>query len=329
MKIKQRYVPTLPEIRALEAVSRLSSVSSAALELNVSQPTISYHIKRLESRWQVKLFYKTGRKLEPTEVTHDIYAQISNITSSIDNLAFYLSQEDQKQNLSIGVATSFASIVLMPILDEFREQYPQVNIKLNASNRYANCDDNGIDITLRFVPHLEIGSTITESNPLVPIPNERMQVVCSPEYLNKHLSYANNSLPLSSALLKNMLLIHEEDSFYWHKYMATYVPEHTNPLTQQLCFNNADLILNSAIAGKGVAILRDLYVNTAIREGLLVAPFEHSLPCERIFQFVLPDKKMPTMHTWDYISWLGNAMHEIAMANPAKSRKNGCVAKYT
>lgn len=310
MKTQQHYVPTLPEIRALEAVSRLSSVSAAAAELNVSQPTISYHIKKLESRWQVELFHKVGRKLEPTEIAHDIYAKISTITSGIDDLAFYLSHEDQKKNLSIGVATSFATIVLMPILDEFCEQHPQINIKLNASNRYNNYD--GVDATLRLLPRLEVSSTITKSNPLVPVPNEKMQVVCAPSYLKQFLGAKESTFPAPTALLKEMLLIHEEDTFYWQKYFMTHAPSFTEPIVQRLCFNNADLILKRAIAGKGVAILRDLYVNNAIRDGLLVAPFEHDLPCERIFQFVLPDKKVPTTHVWDYISWLGNAMSDIA-----------------
>ncbi|MFT5708334.1 MAG: LysR family glycine cleavage system transcriptional activator [Oceanospirillaceae bacterium] len=317
MKTPQHYVPTLPEIRALETVSRLGSVSAAAVELNVSQPTVSYHIKQLESRWHIKLFHKKGRKLKPTEISHDIYAQISTITSSIDNLAFYLSQASQQKNLSIGVATSFASIVLISVLDDFCEQYPQVNIKLNASNRYTDFASEGIDVTLRLLPHLEVGSAITKSNPLIPVPNEQMQVVCSPDYLAKHLVNANNTSPLSPVLLQNMQLIHEQDTSYWQKYITAYAPGLTGPLAQQLCFNNADLILKSAISGKGVAIIRDLYVNQAIRDGLLIAPFESSLPCERIFQFVLPDKKMPTTQVWDYISWLGSVMHDIASPNTA------------
>ncbi len=312
MKTPQHYVPTLPEIRALEAVSRLGSVSSAAIELNVSQPTVSYHIKQLEARWHVKLFYKKGRKLKPTEIAHDIYSQISTITSSIDDLSFYLSQASRKKTLSIGASTSFASIVLVSILDEFCQQYPHINIKLTASNRYTDFSTEGIDVTLRLQPRLDIGGAIAKSNPLIPVPNEKMQVVCTPEYLAKHLLSNQNSQPLTPSILQNMQLIHEEDTFYWQKYITAHVPSFSGALTQQLCFNNADLILKSAMAGKGVAILRDLYVNNAIREGVLIAPFEHSLPCERIFQFVLPDKKMPAMHVWDYISWLGNAMHAIA-----------------
>jgi LysR family glycine cleavage system transcriptional activator len=313
MKTPQRYIPTLPELRALESVSRLGSVSSAALELNVSQPTVSYHIKQLESRWEVKLFHKKGRKLEACEIVHDIYAQISRITSSIDDLSFYLSQKNRKQTLSIGVATSFASIVLVSILDEYCADHPHIDIKLNASNRYTDFANEGIDVTLRLLPQIEADSAITSSNPLIPVPNEQMQVVCTKEYFAKHWPESNKNSTLTADLLQHMQLIHEEDTFYWHKYLTAFAPNITAPPAQQLCFNNADLILKSVLAGKGVAILRDLYVNEAIYNGLLIAPFTHSIPCERIFQFVLPDKKMPTKHVWDYISWLGKAMSDIAL----------------
>ena len=315
MKTPQHFVPTLPEIRALEAVARLGSVSAAAAELNVSQPTISYHIKRLESRWDAKLFRKKGRKLESTELVHDTYNQISAITSSIDNLSFYLSQRSNVKPLSIGVATSFASIFLIKKLEKFSRRHPDVAIKLNASNRYTDFSKEGIDVTLRLLPKLEADSAITMSNPLIPLPNERMRVVCSPAYLEKQLANKSSTQPLDPIMLLQMQLIHEEDTFHWHKYHSAYIENFQGALTQQLSFNNADLILNSAIAGRGVAILRDLYIDDAIAEGFLVEPFQASLACERIFQFVFSDNKMPTKHVWDFISWLGKEMTSMAKSD--------------
>ena len=315
MKTPQHFVPTLPEIRALEAVARLGSVSAAAVELNVSQPTISYHIKQLEARWDAKLFRKKGRKLESTELVHDTYNQISAITSSIDNLSSYLSQRTSIKPLSIGVATSFASIILIKRLEKFSQLHPDVGIKLNASNRYTDFAKEGIDVTLRLLPKLQPDSAITTPNPLIPVPNERIRVVCSPRYLQKQLGNTKHTQPLDPVMLLQMQLIHEEDTFHWQKYHTAYIADFKGPLAQQLSFNNADLILNSAIAGSGVAILRDLYINNAIAEGLLIEPFANSLPCERIFQFVLADKKMPTQHVWDFISWLGNEMSSMAKSN--------------
>lgn len=70
-------------------------------------------------------------------------------------------------------------------------------------------------------------------------------------------------------------------------------------------------MLQSAIAGHGIAILRELYVTDAISQGKLVEPFATTIDCERMFQFVLPETRMQKNTGLEFINWLG---HEIQSA---------------
>jgi len=311
MKSPRHFIPTLQELRALEAVSRHGSISAAATELNVSQPTISYHIKQLESRWEAKLFIKKGRKLEPTELVQDTFTQVSSINANIDSLSSFLSQQSHQKPLAFSSAPSFASIVLEPRLDRFADHFPEADLSVSATNRYVDFAREHVDVVLRLLPRLESTMAISEPTPLIPVPDEQMRVVCSPQYLAQQTDAALISRGMDIEILRHCALIHEHEAFHWQKYLTAWLPESDELLSRRLTFNNADLILSSALAGRGMAIMRDLYVQDALRAGTLIEPFAHTLPCDRVFQFVLPEHKMPSAQSWEFITWLGNEMRAI------------------
>lgn len=310
MALSRRFVPTLQELRALDAVARHKSISSAARELNVSQPTISYHIKQLEERWSVKLFRMKGRTLEQTELVQDILSEVTAINSGIENLSFLLASQPARKLLTIGIAPSLASIMLVPRLERFSALYPNVAIRISAANRYVDFAEEKLDVALRLLPKPEgeIGST-----PLIPLPHERMRVICAPDYL-KQLSgqdLAPHTAPVE--LFAKAQFIHEDEAFHWQKYLEAHWPEFSGRMVQQLTFNNTDLILQSAVAGRGFALLRDLYVIGALNAGTLIEPFADTLPCQRAFQFVLPETSIPAAPVWDFINWLTNEITAMQM----------------
>lgn len=308
MSISRRFVPSLQELRALDAVARHKSISAAARELNVSQPTISYHIKQLEEKWETKLFRSKGRGLEQTELVEDILSEVSSINQSIETLSYMLASQTAQKPLAVSIAPSLASIMLVPRLERFQEAYPNVPIRISATNRYVKFSEEKIDLALRLLPKADDD---LPPSLLLPKPNERMRVVCSPGYLRKLVEgdLAPRSADLS--LLENADFIHEDEAFHWQKYLTSFWPDYSGSMTQKLIFNNADMILQSAIAGRGLAIMRDLYVFDALASGDLIEPFAPTLACQRAFQFVLPDNAMPTQAAWSFIGWLSEEIRAM------------------
>lgn len=308
MKAPRRYEPTLAELRALSAVSRLKSVSAAAKELNVSQPTISYHIKRLEERWETKLFRAQGRSLVQTDFTQDLLHDVCAINESINKLSQRLSEKRIQKPLSIGTSSSFASVFLLPRLERFRQLHPQIPVRINVANRFVNFAEDQIDVAIRLLAKPSQHTTTVEPSLLIPIPNEMMRIVCSPQYLEKLKGQSSGQSLTPSAILENASLIEEDGTYYWNNVLSSYSEQNSQTRRFDLSFNNADLVLQSALAGHGVAILRELYSVDAIKRGQLVEPISSTIDCERVFEFVLPENRTNTAICVDFMNWLGQEM---------------------
>ncbi len=311
MKTPRRFAPTLAELRALSAVSRNKSVSAAAEELNISQPTISYHIKRLEERWETKLFRTQGRSLVLTELAQDLLHDVYAINDSIDKLSQRLSEKGAQKPLSISTSSSFASIFLVPRIEIFRRMHPQTSIRVNVTNRFVDFSDDQIDIAIRLLTKPVQAMPLIEPNMLIPFPNETMRIVCARQYLNELKQQSNDFETNPTNILGHARIIDEDGTFYWNKFLSAYAPNFVGVCRADLSYNNADLVLQSAIAGHGIAILRELYVTDAISQGKLVEPFATTIDCERMFQFVLPETRMQKNTGLEFINWLG---HEIQSA---------------
>ncbi len=215
MKTPKRYTPTFQELRAVEAVARHGSLSIAARELHVSQPTISYHIKRLEGRWGGKLFRVNGKKMENTDLVQDILSEIIKINSSIDDLSLRLASRSIHKPLTIGIAPPLASVFLISRLGLFSTENPNIPIRINATNRHVDLAEENIDLVLRLLPKTIPFQNSIEPNILIPVPNEKMRVVCSPEYLGNYINdYKPQHKPTIDIFYK-ATFIQEDNSLYW------------------------------------------------------------------------------------------------------------------
>ncbi|WP_412562131.1 LysR substrate-binding domain-containing protein [Thalassobius sp. MITS945101] len=305
MSAPRRFIPTLQEARSLDAVSRLNSVSAAARELNLSQPTVSYHISKLEERWNTKLFRVKGRNLEPTEFLRAIIPEVRTVTHQLEHIGHLVGSQYHQKVLSIGIAPSLASIVLQPRLAAFLKRSPDINVRICAANRFVNLEEERIDVALRLLPRPHSQGAEASGNALLPVPREHMRVVCAPDYLASLTAELQPTDKPDVGLLCQAQLIHEDETVHWANYFAAFLAGHPFETRPRLTFNNADMILQAAISGQGFALLRDVYVMGALRKGSLVEPFDTRLPCERVFQFVAPEAIGYTQPASRFVSWFG------------------------
>lgn len=112
------------------AVAEYESFSKAAEELCVSQPAVSYSIKKLEEELNVKLFTRFNKGIILTEEGKKLKTYVENALSSI--IAGYKSiaesEEDLSGEISIGVYSHIGSIILPECIKKFTNKYPNVRI---------------------------------------------------------------------------------------------------------------------------------------------------------------------------------------------------------
>ena len=86
--------------------AKLGGVTSAARQLNTSQPSLSAQIKSLETSFNRELFRKSGRKMELTEEGHRIYAYCRSMFEIAEELEEYVNGEDTIKRLRVAIGVS-------------------------------------------------------------------------------------------------------------------------------------------------------------------------------------------------------------------------------
>lgn len=136
----------------LAALDR-GSLLGAARALNASQPTIGRHIAELESQLGVVLFERTGRGLLPTAMALQLAESARAMEAGAHQLARSVSgaQAGAGGTVRITASQPVACALLPPVLARMRQQLPDVQVELVASNEVTNLLRREADIALRMV----------------------------------------------------------------------------------------------------------------------------------------------------------------------------------
>lgn len=118
------------------SVFRHKNFSKASEELNLTQPTVSNHIKLLEEEFDLKLFKRSGRTISATKQAEVLYEHAIEIIESADILkkAVKATSKDMKGRLTIGASTIPGEYILPEIIFKFREIYPSFSFDVEISD---------------------------------------------------------------------------------------------------------------------------------------------------------------------------------------------------
>lgn len=140
-------------------IVELQSFTKAAENLGYSQPTVTSHIHALEEHLGVKLFDRIGRKIILTNAGNQLIKYVSQITdlyTQIEDMA--RDQDVTSGKIKIGAPETLTIYRLEPILREYRQTFPQVDIVLiNDSNApmYEKLNRGEIDIAFQITTDYE------------------------------------------------------------------------------------------------------------------------------------------------------------------------------
>lgn len=144
----------LPPLRALqcfEAVARMNSFSKAAEYLNVTQSAVSHQVRLLEEYLGESMFNRQGRSFSLTEVGERYFEEVSNSLGNLSN-ASQMIRHGQSGNIRLALYSSLAVKWLIPRLDNFRKQYPEIELTLNMVADEPECNDRVADCFITVSP---------------------------------------------------------------------------------------------------------------------------------------------------------------------------------
>src|SRR5512134_2381718 len=145
-----RRLTHLNGIRAFEAAARHMSFAKAAEELGVTPAAVSQQIKTLEDYLGVALFKRTKRALFLTDTAQTI---LPAAREGFDLLASALARaraSAARDRLVVSVTPSLAAKWLMPRLERFIAQHPQVDIRIDTNSRLVDFAREDVDLAVRY-----------------------------------------------------------------------------------------------------------------------------------------------------------------------------------
>ena len=262
---------SLTNLRAFEAVARRLSFSEAAAELFVTQSAISRQIKRLEDELGAALFVRGTRHVEITQSGQMLLRAVEASLPKIDASVRQIRAARSRKRVSVTTFASFGSLWLLPRIEAFQRDHPDIDIRVSAADAIADLDDPELDLALRYCSPAQAPESAIRlfGEVLTPVVSrslaEQIRLGIAPQ-LAKPEDLAQHTLA------------EEDDTKTSTKYLSwrRWLSEHDQPGLQPkrwLYLNFTYQQVQAALAGHGVALARVALVFEALQRGELVEPF--------------------------------------------------------
>ena len=122
------------QLQIFVSVVENKSFSKASYAINLSQPTVSSHIKELEDYFQCRLLDRLGKSTETTKAGEILYKYSKKLLSLRDQAESALHDflGRTKGDLFIGGSTIPSGYILPRLIGPFSKQFPEISIELTA-----------------------------------------------------------------------------------------------------------------------------------------------------------------------------------------------------
>lgn len=143
---------TLEELRAWVAVVDTGSITAAAEQLEQTSSGISRALSRLESKLQTTLLHRTTRRLALTEEGLVFLDHARQILVSVEQAEEHIAQrrDTPAGRLRVNANTPFMLHVIVPLVAEFRQRYPHIQLSLNTDDIVIDLLEQQTDIAIRI-----------------------------------------------------------------------------------------------------------------------------------------------------------------------------------
>ena len=164
--------PTLPDLKAFVTVAELQSFAAAAKALHLSQPALSRRIAHLESVLEVRLFDRTTRSVELTQLGQRFFGEVRKLLHELDRSVHGLHDAAQLETGDITVGCVFSAVhhFLPEVIRTFRARHPQVMVRIieeGADEVLASVKSGEADFALNYIgmhdPEVEFTPLLKES----------------------------------------------------------------------------------------------------------------------------------------------------------------------
>ncbi|WP_227670851.1 LysR family transcriptional regulator [Psychrobacter maritimus] len=268
-------------------VAEHESFTRAAKELGISTAQVSRQISALEKRLNIKLLYRTTRKVSLTEEGRVFYQHCRGVLDGLDAAEQAVSnlQSKPQGRIKLTAPVTYGEQQLLPLVNDFMVQYSDIEVTAFLSNQKIDLIDGGYDLAIRI-------GKLSDSTMMAKKLSRRTNFVCAaPAYLEKY------GTPHSlSDLSQHNCLLGTRD--YWHfidfketDYGKDADKEKNLRVSGTVQYNSGHSLVDAALKGLGIVQLPDYYVQKYLASGELVSLLDNYREPEESIWAVYPHNR--------------------------------------
>ncbi len=292
----RRRLPPLNALRAFESAARHLNFSRAADELSVTPGAVSQQIQNLEDYVGASLFKRTSRGLLLTDSAQTALPALREAFDRLAEAASLLTAAVDGRRLTITAPPSFAAKWLVPRLGGFEAAYPQVDVWMSADIAVVDFASTDVDLAIRY------GAGPYSGLEVIRLMGESVLPVMSPELM------AANPIGVPSDLAGHVLLhdgspVADESCPDWVMWLAARGIRNFDA-SRGPRFNQSNLVIEAAVAGRGVALAKRALAQDDLDAGRLVAPMGIATSVDFAYYVVHPKAKGRLPQVKAFVGWI-------------------------
>jgi DNA-binding transcriptional LysR family regulator len=296
METLRSLVPSINALVVFEAAGRLASFTGAARELQMTQAAVSYAINRLEADLGAALFLREHRRVRLSEAGARFHADVSIGLSHIQRSAQRLRALATGGYVTLSCSTAFAAFWMVPRMAQLRADLPHIDLRIQTADRDLDLVGEGIALAVRGGNPAGWPQYQAER-----LAQEEIYPVCGAGYL------AERAKPALPEELLDHQLIHLEEphrsAATWRDWFAA-VGIDARRVPKGLQINDYVLVLQSVIAGQGVALGWRHLVEGLVAQGVLLRLTSPVLTTGMDFHVIWPREAPLSRAAMDVRDWL-------------------------
>lgn len=278
-------------------VAGCRNFSVAAKKLYISQPAVSKSILKLEEDLSTTLFHRSSRGVTLTPEGELLYKYVEQALSALKSGEEQLraSSSIKISKLSIGVSTTLCKYVLLPLLQTFITENPNIKITISCQSTFdtiSSLQNGSIDIGLVGLP-AKTNPTQQRGITYLPLKTIEDIFVATDSYIMPFVNKYSGELYEKEDFFREASFIMLNKENISRKHADSFLLKHQIELHNIIEVNNMDLSIEFARAGLGIACVISDFVEEDIQKGTLrELKLGHRVPRRQI-GFAYPSSKAP------------------------------------
>lgn len=236
--------------------------SAAAEALDVQVAKVSRSVSKVESQLGVSIFNRTTRRVELTEegrqFVDSVRVGLQMIQSAEEEIVSR--GELPKGRLRVDAASPFVFHQLVPLVQSFKEAYPDIELELTSNEGFVDLLEKRTDVAIR------IGKLSDSTLHARPLGKSLLHIVASPDYL------AKRGLPTKPEDLSS----HQIVGFAGNKVLNHWPLPNQSDVAPTVTASNGETVRQLVLAGNGIACLSGFMVQEDMAAGRLIPILEQN-----------------------------------------------------